>query len=103
MRLCLWSPFQDRELRFVLNRALFDPTSNFYGRDRNKVRHELRAPTSLGARIIVSGREKPALIYNLSIGGCYLETVRPTLVGALGRGGAARSRSASSAWRGAWC
>ena len=82
VRLCLWSPFHDRELRFVLNRALFDPTSNFYGRDRNKVRHELRAPTSLAARIIVSGREKPALIYNLSLGGCYLETVRPTLVGA---------------------
>jgi hypothetical protein len=82
VRLCLWTPFQDRELRFVLNRALFHPTSNFHGRDRNKVRHQLRAPTSLGARIILSGREKPALIYNLSVGGCYLETLRPTLVGA---------------------
>jgi hypothetical protein len=82
VRLCLWAPFQDRELRFVLNRALFDPTGNFYGRDKAKVRHELRAPTTLGARIVVSGREKPALIYNLSVGGCYLETLRPTLVGA---------------------
>jgi hypothetical protein len=82
VRLCLWSPFQDRELRFVLNRALFDPTQNFFGRDQSKVRHELRAPTSLGARILVSGREKPALIYNISVGGCYLETLRPTLVGA---------------------
>ena len=82
VRLCLWTPFQERELRFVLNRALFDPTGSFFGRDRNRVRHELRAPTSLGARIILSGREKPALIYNLSVGGCYLETLRPTLVGA---------------------
>jgi len=82
VRLCLWSPFQDRELRFVLNRALFDPTQNLYGRDKNRVRHELRAPTSLGARIILSGREKPALVYNLSVGGCYLETLRPTLIGA---------------------
>jgi len=82
VRHCLWTPFQDRELRFVLNRALFDPTRNVHSRDRNKVRHELRAPTSLGARIILSGREKPALIYNLSVGGCYLETLRPTLVGA---------------------
>jgi hypothetical protein len=82
VRLCLWTPFQDRELRFVLNRALFDPTQNFFGRDQSKVRHELRAPTSLGARILVSGREKPALIYNISVGGCYLETLRPTLVGA---------------------
>jgi hypothetical protein len=82
VRLCLWSPFHDRELRFVLNRALFDATLNVHGRDRNKVRHELRAPTSLGTRILLGGREKPALIYNLSVGGCYLETVRPTLVGA---------------------
>jgi hypothetical protein len=82
VRLCLWTPYQDRELRFVLNRALFDPTQNFYARDQSRVRHELRAPTSLGARIIVGGREKPALIYNLSVGGCYLETLRPTLVGA---------------------
>jgi hypothetical protein len=81
VRLCLWAPFHDRELRFVLNRALFDPNSKTHGRDKNRVRHELRAPTSLGARIIVSGREKPALIYNLSVGGCYLETLRPSLVG----------------------
>ena len=81
VRLCLWSPFHERELRFVLNRALFDPDQDFFGRDKNKVRHELRAPTSLGVRIVVSGREKAALIYNLSVGGCYLETLRPTLVG----------------------
>lgn len=81
VRLCLWTPFHERELRFVLNRALFDPDQNFFGRDRKKVRHELRAPTSLGARIVVGGREKPALIYNLSVGGCYLETLRPTLIG----------------------
>lgn len=82
VRLCLWAPFHESELRFVLNRALFDATQTFYERAKNKVRHELRAPTSLGARIVVGGREKPALIYNLSIGGCYLETMRPTLVGA---------------------
>lgn len=82
VRLCLWAPFHDRELRFVLNRALFDPAQTFHGRDKSKVRHELRAPTSLGARIIVGGREKPALVYNISVGGCYLETLRPTLVGA---------------------
>ena len=81
VRLCLWSPFHERELRFVVNRALFDPNHNFFGRDKNKVRHELRAPTSLGVRIVVSGREKPALVYNLSVGGCYLETLRPTLIG----------------------
>ena len=82
VRHCLWSPFHDRELRFVLNRALFDPSHNAFGADKSKLRHELRAPTELGARIITGGREKPALIYNLSVGGCYLETLRPTLVGA---------------------
>jgi hypothetical protein len=81
VRFCLWSPFQDRELRFVVNRALFDADRSANPRHQSRVRHELRAPTSLGARIIVGGREKPALIYNLSAGGCYLETVRPTVVG----------------------
>lgn len=82
VRHCLWAPYHDRELRFVLNRTLFDPSQRAFGPDKGRLRHELRAPTALGARIFAGGREKPALIYNLSVGGCYLETLRPTLVGA---------------------
>jgi len=82
VRLCLWSPFHDRELRFVVNRALFDPTAAFYDPEKADVRHDLRVPTELAARVRVGGREKPALVYSLSVGGCFLETQRPTLVGA---------------------
>ena len=81
VRLCLWSPFHERELRFVLNRALFDPTRGFYDSEQPEVRHDLRVPTSLGARIVVGEREKPAQVYSLAVGGCFLETLRPTLVG----------------------
>jgi hypothetical protein len=81
VRLCLWSPFHERELRFVLNRALFDPTRGFYDSEQPDVRHDLRVPTSLGARILVGEREKSAQVYSLAVGGCFLETQRPTLVG----------------------
>jgi len=81
VRLCLWSPFHDRELRFVVNRALFDPTGSFYDPEKAEVRHDLRVPTELAARVKVAEREKPALVYSLSLGGCFLETQRPTLVG----------------------
>ena len=83
VRLCLWSPFHERELRFVLNRALFDPTLGFYDAEKADVRHDLRVPTSLGARIVVAEREKSAQVYSLAVGGCFLETPRPTLVGGL--------------------
>lgn len=80
IRLCLWAPFHDRELRFVLNRALFDPAPS-PDPEKAEVRHDLRVPTSLGVRIIVAERERPAHVYSLSVGGCFLETQRPTLVG----------------------
>ena len=82
VRLRLWAPFDDRELRFVLNRALADPSQASLCGEKGSVRHELRAPTSLAARISVGGREKPAFVYSLSASGCYLETLRPTPVGA---------------------
>ena len=81
VQLCLWSPFHERELRFVLNRALFDPSEGFYDPEKAEVRHDLRVPTELAARVRVGGREKPAFVYSLSVGGCFLETQRPTLVG----------------------
>jgi hypothetical protein len=81
VRLCLWAPFHERELRFVLNRALFDPEKGPYDPEKAEVRRDLRVPTELAARVRVGGREKPALVYSLSAGGCFLETLRPTLVG----------------------
>ena len=81
VRLCLWSPFHDRELRFVVNRALFAPSDGFDDPEKSQVRHDLRVPTELAARVRVGGREKQAYVYSLSLGGCFLETLRPTLVG----------------------
>jgi hypothetical protein len=81
VRLCLFTPFNERELRFVLNRALFDSIRAPRDPEKTAVRHDLRVPTELAARVRVSGREKPAWVYSLSEGGCFLETTRPTLVG----------------------
>ena len=69
--LCLWEPFNDSSLRFVVNRALYDST-------RGEIRDEFRVPTDLVARVHSGSGDKPALVYNLSIGGAYLETPRPT-------------------------
>jgi hypothetical protein len=81
VRLCLWTPFHERELRFVLNRALFDPAQGSFDPEKAEERHALRVPTELAARVRVGGREKPAFVYSLSAAGCFLETLRPSLVG----------------------
>ncbi len=74
VRLCLWEPTDDGALRFVVNQALFDST-------RGESRGELRVPTAMVARVFSAAGEKVALVYNLSEGGAYLETHRPTNVG----------------------
>jgi hypothetical protein len=82
VRHALWSPFHDGELRFVLNRAAHEPKpSGLLDAEKPEVRQDLRVPTSLGARVVVGGREKPAQVYSLAASGCFLEMQRPTLVG----------------------
>ncbi len=76
--LALFEPFSDGELRFVLNRAL-------YGEDTT--RRETRVPTDLDATVHSATGEKRVTVYNLSAGGAYLETLRPT-----GEGGNLRVR-----------
>ncbi len=73
-RFCLWRPFNDAELRFVLNAALYDPT-------RGEARPNVRVPTSLIARAKAASGEKPGLLYNLSTTGAFVETLRPNLPG----------------------
>jgi CheY-like chemotaxis protein len=67
----LWNPFDDAALRFVLNEAVQDPSAG-------ESRHVLRAPTTMLARVFSAAGQKAALVYNLSEGGAYLETLRPT-------------------------
>lgn len=74
LRLALWEPFSDTELRFLVNHALYDPR-------RGEGRVDPRVPTSLEARILGGPVEKTARVYSLSRGGAFLETPRPTPVG----------------------
>jgi len=70
----LFEPFSDPELRFVLNQALFDDSLG-------EVRREVRVPTPILARVITKTGPKVAAVYNLSVGGVYLETARPAQEG----------------------
>jgi len=73
--LALWNPFDDRTLRFQVNRAFLR------ARGDGPARSELRAPLALRASIHVAGRRKEAQVYNLSERGAFLETPRPSIVG----------------------
>jgi hypothetical protein len=67
----LWKPFDAAALRFVVNEALREP-------HRVESRRMLRAPTTMLARVFSAAGQKAALVYNLSEGGAFLETLRPT-------------------------
>jgi PilZ domain len=69
----LYDAFTDTELRFVLNRALHD--------SHTERRDELRVPTTMVAKVKTTTGTKVAMVYNLSTGGAYLETMRPSQVG----------------------
>lgn len=71
--LALFEPFSHGELRFVLNRARHAPTE--------ESRDALRVPTDLVGRAESGTGPKPVSVYNLSVGGAFLETMRPTGAG----------------------
>ena len=72
---CLWEPFTDAALRFVVNQALRDRTAG-------ERRDDERAPTDLMGHVRGGTGEKPVLIYNISTTGAFLETHRPNPKGA---------------------
>jgi hypothetical protein len=74
--LALWSPFDDQTLRFQVNRAFLR------ARSKGPARGELRAPLAWPVSIRTAGRRKEAQLYNLSERGAFLETARPSMVGA---------------------
>ena len=74
--LALWHPFDDRTLRFQVNRAFLR------SRSKGPARSELRAPLACRVCVRTPGRRKEARLYNLSAGGAFLETPRPSMVGA---------------------
>ncbi|MBW2267042.1 MAG: hypothetical protein JRH16_00600 [Deltaproteobacteria bacterium] len=72
----LWEPADDHTLRFQINRAL--ASSRIVLGDRSL----LRAPADWPIAIYAGTRRKPARVYSLSAGGCYLATWRPNIAGA---------------------
>jgi hypothetical protein len=73
LRSALWEPFEESDLRWALNEALGD--------DPSESRGEPRVPSSLGVRCRCGNGVKAAILYNVSAGGAYVETPRPTPVG----------------------
>jgi hypothetical protein len=71
VRFLVWEPCTDRELRFAVNRALYD--------EQGQSRLHARAATDLVARVRFGAREKAGLVYSLGRDGCYVETDRPCL------------------------
>jgi hypothetical protein len=74
--LALWRPFDDRTLRFQVNRAFLRARAD------GPARGELRAPLPWRVTIHAAGRRKEAQLYSLSQRGGFLETARPSMVGA---------------------
>ena len=68
--------FDDEALRFQVNRAFLA------ARAPGPARRELRAPFPWRATVRVGGRRKEAFVYNLSSGGAFLATARPSPGGA---------------------
>lgn len=70
----LVEPYDEHELRFLLNLA---------GRRSNQIegRRQPRVPGSLTVRVFSGTGQRAAVLYNLSEGGAYLETPRPTMAG----------------------
>jgi hypothetical protein len=70
----LYGAFSDTELRFVLNQA-------FHDAEKSDLRRDPRIPTPLTAKVRAATGVKVAMVYNLSQGGAYLETLRPSQAG----------------------
>ncbi len=73
--LALWDGYDERILRFQLNRLVS-------GEQISAARTSRRAPTQAPTRMLVGGREKHGTLYSLSEGGCFIETPRASMDGA---------------------
>ena len=73
-RFVLAEPFNEEELRFVLNEA-------HHVGSTSTPRNDARVPVSFRARVVTKTGERVALVCNLSQVGAYLATPRPALRG----------------------
>jgi len=76
-RLALFEPFDDHTLRFQVNRALAEGTTDYTPRGA------LRAPIDWPVEVRSGRRTRPARLYSLSARGAFLATPGPSLRDAL--------------------
>ncbi|MBM4383276.1 MAG: PilZ domain-containing protein [Deltaproteobacteria bacterium] len=74
VKYCLWKGFNDAELGFVLNAALYDET-------RGQHRPATRVPANVVVRVKSGAGEKAGMISNLSATGAFIETQRAGMPG----------------------
>ena len=71
---CLWEPYEERELRFVMTAAM----ATDFGGDRRK---DLRIPTQIDTPVFMGRHRKEVTVHDLSMGGAYFATPHPFLEG----------------------
>jgi hypothetical protein len=76
VQLAVFEPFDERALRFQVNRALAASPRG------GKLRVDARAPIHWPVAVRVADRRKGAETYTVATGGAFLETARPSMVGA---------------------
>jgi hypothetical protein len=76
VRWCLWEPYDERELRFVLTAAM----SSNHGDDPRK---DLRVPTAISTAVFMGRHRKDVTVHDLSISGAYLAAPDPFLKGSV--------------------
>jgi hypothetical protein len=76
IRLALWEPLCESQIRFQINRALNT------GQESLRRRNNPRVPTSLDCRVNVGDRQKETTVYSLAETGAFLATPRASMTGA---------------------
>jgi hypothetical protein len=76
VKLALWNPISEANLRFQINRALHPDRNGFGSRDNPRV------PAEYACTITVGERQKNATIYSLAETGAFLATPRASMNGA---------------------
>lgn len=69
---CLWEPYTERELRFVMTAAM----STSHDGERRK---DARIPTEIPTTVFMGRHRKEVTVHDLSLGGAYLATPHPFL------------------------
>ncbi len=75
IKLALWNPISEPNLRFQINRALHQGREGFGSRDNPRI------PSQFGCTVSIGDRHKDAAIYSLAESGAFLATNRASMKG----------------------